>query len=113
MQNRWVLCIDIGATLACQIRFFDWDDVKAEANKKKHGVSFAEPATSFSDLYAIELFDGKSFEKKDRWILVGRSIKSQMLLVVFVEWDEKCTRIISARKAIREEINQYFLRIKL
>ena len=36
---------------------FDWDDSKAEINKKKHGVSFAEAATAFNDPNAIELLD--------------------------------------------------------
>ena len=50
---------------------FDWDDNKAESNKKKHGVSFAEAATAFSDPNAIEFLDEKNFDKEDRWILVG------------------------------------------
>jgi uncharacterized DUF497 family protein len=92
--------------------FFDWDDLKAELNKRKHGISFAEAATTFSDSNALEIFDNKSSETEDRWILVGRSIKSHMLLVVFVEREGNCIRIISARKAIKDEINDYFSRIK-
>ena len=91
---------------------FDWDDEKAESNKKKHGVSFAEAATAFSDPNAIEFVDGKNSDKEERWILVGLSAKSHVLLVVFVEREEKFIRIISARKAVKDEINQYFLRIK-
>ena len=45
---------------------FDWDDVKAEANKKKHGISFAEAATAFSDPNAIEVLDDKSSDKEER-----------------------------------------------
>jgi uncharacterized protein len=91
---------------------FDWDDAKAESNKKKHGVSFAEAATAFSDPNAIEFLDGKNSDKEDRWILVGLSAKSQVLLVVFVEREEKSIRIVSARKAVKDEINQYFARMK-
>ena len=64
---------------------FDWDDHKAESNKKKHGVSFAEAATAFADPNAIEFLDERNSNKEDRWILVGISSKSQVLLVVFVE----------------------------
>lgn len=64
---------------------FDWDDAKAETNKKKHGVSFAEAATAFSDPNAIEFHDDENSDKEDRWILVGLSSRSQVLLVVFVE----------------------------
>jgi hypothetical protein len=92
---------------------FDWDDSKAESNKAKHGVSFAEAATVFSDPGAIELFDRKSSDDEDRWILVGRSAKSHILLVVFVERAEQLIRIISARKAVKDEIDHYFARMKL
>lgn len=91
---------------------FEWDDAKAESNKKKHGVSFAEAATAFSDRNAIEFLDGKISHKEERWILIGLSAKSQVLLVVFVEREEKFVRIVSARKAVKDEINQYFSRVK-
>ena len=92
---------------------FDWDDNKAESNKKKHGVSFAEAATAFSDPNAIEFLDEKNSDKEDRWILVGLSARSHVLLVVFVEPEEKLIRIVSARKAVKEEMNQYFSKVKL
>lgn len=91
---------------------FDWDDSKAESNKKKHGVSFAEAATAFSDPNAIEFLDAKNSEKEERWILVGLSARSHVLLVVFVEREEKLIRIVSARKAVKEEMNQYFSKVK-
>ncbi len=70
------------------------------------------PQQSFSDPNAIEFIDDRNSDKEDRWILVGLSAKSQVLLVVFVERDEKFIRIVSARKAVKEEINQYFSRVK-
>lgn len=91
---------------------FEWDDQKAETNKKKHGVSFAEAATAFADPNALEFIDGKNSVNEDRWIFVGLSARSRVLLVVFVEKDEKIARIISARKAVRDEINHYFSRVK-
>ena len=91
---------------------FDWDDNKAESNKKKHGVSFAEAATAFSDPNAIEFLDEKNSDKEDRWILVGLSARNHVLLVVFVERVEKLIRIVSARKAVKEEMNQYFSKVK-
>jgi uncharacterized DUF497 family protein len=91
---------------------FDWDDNKAESNKKKHGVSFAEAASAFADPTAIEFLDAKNSEKEERWILVGLSARSHVLLVVFVEREEKMIRIVSARKAVKEEMNQYFSKVK-
>lgn len=92
---------------------FDWDEKKAESNKKKHGVSFAEAATAFNDENAIEMADSKHSDDEDRWVLVGTSAKSRVVLVVFVERDQDTIRIISARKAIKEEINEYFSRVNL
>lgn len=90
---------------------FEWDDAKAEANKKKHGVSFAEAATVFSDPNAIELLDNESADKEERWVLVGLSAKSRVLLLVYAEREDDHIRIISARRADKDETDQYFLRI--
>jgi uncharacterized DUF497 family protein len=43
---------------------------------------------------------------------VGLSARSHVLLVVFVEREEKLIRIVSARKAVKEEMNQYFSKVK-
>ena len=83
---------------------------KRRATKKKHGVSFAEAATAFQDPNAIEALD-ESSKKEERWILVGLSAKSRLLLVVFVEKFEETIRIISARKAHKDEIDQYYMRL--
>ncbi len=90
---------------------YEWDDKKAEVNKKKHGVSFAEAATAFQDSNALELFDVDSSSYGNRWILVGLSAKNRILLVVFVEKQKNSIRIISARKAERDEVDQYFLEV--
>jgi uncharacterized DUF497 family protein len=91
---------------------FEWDDSKAESNNKKHGVSFAEAATAFSDPQALEVFDRKNSLQEDRWILVGISAKDQVLVVVFVEREEQVVRIISARQAVRVEIETYYSKVK-
>ncbi len=36
---------------------FEWDPEKAESNLQKHGVSFAEAATVFFDLFSITVSD--------------------------------------------------------
>lgn len=92
---------------------FVWDDSKAESNKKKHGVSFAEAATVFSDPNAIELLDDDSADKEERWILAGLSAKTRVLLVIYAEHENDCIRIISARKADKDETDQYFSRITI
>ena len=79
-----------------------WDDRKNEENLKKHGVSFEEALTVFFDSLAKTASDDHSGEQ--RWITVGHSDRSRLLLVVHFESDEECLRIISARKlTIREQ----------
>lgn len=88
---------------------FEWDDKKATSNLKKHGVSFSEAATVFSDDNAMEMLDmDHSNEYEDRWILLGVSSRSNILIVVFLEKTDEEIRIISARKATKNESEQYF-----
>ena len=90
---------------------FNWDDIKAATNKKKHGVSFAEAATVFNDPNALEMFDKDYSDSEERWVLVGLSAKTRVLLVVFAEISDYSIRIISARKAEKEEIDQYYTKV--
>ncbi len=52
---------------------FEWDDAKAEANLRKHGVSFAEATTAFADPLAAIFPDPDHSEDEEREILVGLS----------------------------------------
>jgi len=87
---------------------FSWDQAKAQSNLKKHGVSFEEARSVFYDEYAIQFYDNESSEE-DRFILLGLSNLSRVLVVVHCErgpeGDE--LRIISARKATKKEHKHY------
>jgi len=87
---------------------FEWDAGKEKANIKKHGVSFEEARTAFYDENAIRFFDPDHSEDEDRFLLLGRSFKLRVLIVChcFRESDE-VIRIISARKAIKREQEEY------
>ena len=61
----------------CDLCFLIGTTPRRKSNKKKHGVSFAEAATAFSDPNAIEVFDAKNADKEDRWVLVGFSSKAE------------------------------------
>ena len=52
---------------------FEWDEEKNTKNKKKHGVSFQEAATVFSDVYARLIPDPEHSEGEERYILMGLS----------------------------------------
>ena len=77
---------------------FEWDDAKAEANVRKHGVAFAEAATAFADPLAALFPDPDHSDDEVREILVGYSERSRLLVVSFTERGENI-RIISARVA--------------
>lgn len=74
---------------------FEWDDDKARANERKHGVSFAEAATCFLDPRG---FTAPDKDRPERFILIGLSREVRVLFIVSAERDERI-RIISARKA--------------
>ena len=90
---------------------FEWDNRKETANVKKHGVSFVEARTAFYDECAIQFFDPDHSEQEDRFILLGLSLKPQVLVVChcFRE-SETIVRIISARKADKDEEQVYWER---
>lgn len=83
---------------------FEWDTVKAEANVKKHGVSFEEAQSVFYDDFAVQFFDDGHSSDEERFLLLGMSTDARLLLVYHCERDAGNTiRIISARKATKRE----------
>ena len=90
---------------------FEWDPSKAAANLAKHGVSFEEAQTAFSDEGALLLDDPEPVEGEDRFILLGLSAKLRVLIVVHCYRSaDQVIRLISARKADRMERGQYVTR---
>jgi len=83
---------------------FTWDSDKSKANAKKHGVSFDEAQTVFSDEKALLLDDPDHSDTEDRFILLGLSAALRILVVVHT-YQEKAgqIRLISARKATPTE----------
>lgn len=88
---------------------FEWDRSKEKTNIKKHGVSFEDARTAFYDEYAIQFFDPDHSDKEDRFILLGTSHKLNTLVVCHCFREEETkVRIISARKADKDEIEAYW-----
>jgi uncharacterized DUF497 family protein len=83
---------------------FEWDSGKAEANLRKHRVSFEEAARVFLDPQRIETVDDRENYGEDRWKTVGL-VEPALLAVVFTVRgkDENLIRLISARKADAHE----------
>jgi uncharacterized DUF497 family protein len=84
----------------------DWDDDKAEVNRRKHRVAFEEAASTFRDQNALTFLDELHSEKEERWYHIGMSSKGRLLLVVYSERND-ALRIISSRKANRNEKRIY------
>lgn len=86
---------------------FEWDPAKSSSNYKKHGISFEEARTVFSDDFARLIADPEHSEEEERFILLGESIESNLLIVCHCIRDEESVRIISARKADKKERRTY------
>ena len=88
---------------------FEWDAAKNKKNRIKHSVSFEEAQTVFLDEKAIRLFDPDHSEDEDRFIMLGMSFKLRVLIVCHCyHKDETVIRIISARKADKDEAAGYW-----
>jgi len=87
---------------------FEWDNRKAAANLKKHGIAFEEAQSVFFDERARLINDPDHSEDEDRFILLGLSNSLRMLLVCHCyRRDGGVIRIISARQATAREAKHY------
>ncbi|MDT0617515.1 BrnT family toxin [Salinisphaera sp. P385] len=86
---------------------FEWDASKDAANQRKHGVSFEEAKTVFADEHGRLISDPDHSEDEERFILIGMSNGFRLLIVCHCERGPDLIRIISARKADRQERKQY------
>jgi uncharacterized DUF497 family protein len=82
----------------------EWDGRKAAANRKKHGVDFAEAITALHDEMALTIRDESVDE--ERFVTMGIDALGRVLVLVYT-WREDRLRVISARKATARERRQY------
>ena len=87
---------------------FEWDPQKDLINRKKHGVSFEEAATVFEDVNTLVISDPEHSEDEERFVILGFSLQANLLVVCHCyRASESVIRIISARKATKNESRQY------
>jgi hypothetical protein len=87
---------------------FAWDHNKNKGNLAKHGVDFHEAKSIFFDENARIIFDDEHSHDEDRYILLGISNALRLLTVVHTySKSDDIIRIISARKASKNETRQY------
>ncbi|MGB2929608.1 MAG: BrnT family toxin [Desulfobacterales bacterium] len=75
-------------------------------NLQKHGITFDEASTVFSDPLSLTIHDPLHSENEERFIIIGFSHKNRILIVVHTERDDNI-RIISARKTTQNERSYY------
>jgi uncharacterized DUF497 family protein len=85
---------------------FEWDDGKARANLKKHGVAFAKAMEVFSDELSSTVLDPDSSETEPRYLIFGQTGAGKRLVVCFTERDNG-VRLISARHMTPRERKAY------
>lgn len=90
---------------------FDWDEVKAATNVRKHGVSFDLACTIFRDPRLLTVADLVHSETEERWFSIGCASNGRLLTVVYLWSDADPSaikvRLFSARKATQAETLQY------
>ena len=88
---------------------FEWDENKNSINKQKHKISFEEASTVFYDENALLIDDPEHSESEERFIILGNSFSAHLLVVCHCYREsETVIRLISARKATKNETEQYY-----
>ena len=114
LLKTWGIGVPIGAFcnyiyVMTELRF-TWDPTKAASNWRKHGISFEEAASVFGD--PLHLTEQDRIEGGEyRWQTIGHASGVALLLVAHVVYDEEegeeWVRIISARRATKQERRRY------
>lgn len=87
------------------MRDVEWDELKARANWRKHGVDFADAVFVFEDEVALTVEDDE-VAQEERFVTVGSDPIGRVLVVVYT-WRGDRIRLISARKATSRERQAY------
>lgn len=82
---------------------FEFDPEKSDANKKKHGIDFADAQAIWDDPDRLEIPAGT--QKEQRFVLTGRIADKHWSAVFTFRADR--TRIISVRRARKQEVEAY------
>ncbi len=90
---------------------FEWDSKKADANRKKHGVTFEQATSVFLDALAVTVFDGEHSQYDERWFTLGYASDGILLAVAHTYQASSShrirIRIISSRTATKQERRIY------
>jgi len=84
---------------------FEWDEAKRQSNILKHGIDFVGIETLFS-AETITILDDRFGYGEERFITIGL-LNGRVVVVAHTESNE-VIRIISVRKATKNEETSYF-----
>ena len=88
-----------------QDQWFEWDDRKAASNLAKHDISFDEARQAFDDQFIVDELDDSADYDEDRFFALAL-YNGAILAIAYTMRDERI-RIISARRASKQEILKY------
>jgi uncharacterized DUF497 family protein len=86
---------------------YEWDNGKAAANLRKHGVDFADTIAALEDANRLEDIDTRFDYGEERIQVIGLARDRVLFVIVTLRGEDSC-RIISARKATRDEQDRYY-----
>lgn len=84
---------------------FEWDEAKNRANILKHSIDFTDVVKLF-DQPILTVQDSRTDYAEERWIAIGW-LEVTVAVVVYTERHRDTVRLISARKATRQEAKRY------
>lgn len=83
----------------------EWDEIKNRINIQKHGIDFNDVVDMFKESILSKLDNSENYGE-ERWIGIGW-LKNIIAVIVYTERKNELIRIISARKATKQEVNYY------
>ena len=87
---------------------FEWDETKRRANLQKHGIDFADVPRMFDgDVFTIQ---DERFEYGETRFITFGLLKFRVIVVAHTD-RHNIIRLISARKATKDEEKSYFKEI--
>ena len=86
---------------------YEWDDAKAAENRRRHGVDFRDSIMAIEDPHRLEEIDSRTEYGEERIRIIGMAVGKILFVVTTLRGDRTC-RIISARRATRNEQDRYY-----
>ncbi len=86
---------------------YEWDDAKAAANRARHGIDFLDAIAALTDPRRLDDIDDRLAYGEERIRTIGMA-RGNVLFVITTLRGDNCCRIISARRATRDEQDRYY-----